>query len=70
MEWLLLVQALVSVLLIVLVMLQNQGAGLGSGFGGSSVSYHSRKGLEKYVFAATIGLIILFVGLAIISMVL
>lgn len=70
MDWLLLLQIVVSVALIALVMLQSQGTGLGSSFGGSGVSYHSRKGLERYVFAATIGLTVLFTGLAVMSIML
>lgn len=46
------------------------GTGLGSSFGGSGVSYHSRKGLERYVFVATVGLIVLFTGLAVMSIML
>lgn len=68
MNLLLLVQIIVSVLLIVSIMVQSQGTGLGKGWGGSGVSYHSRKGLEKYIFAGTIGLTILFVGLSIIGL--
>jgi len=70
MNLLLIVQIAISVTLVVLIMLQSQGTGLGRSFGGGGVSYHSRKGLEKYLFAATIGLVILFTGLSVISIML
>lgn len=63
----LVLQIVLGVLIVGLVLLQNQGTGLGSGFGGSNVSYHSKKGLEKYVFGLTIGLITLFVLLAVLN---
>lgn len=52
-------QLLISLGLIVLIALQSQGSGLGSSFGGST-SYHSKKGVEKIVFWATIALAALF----------
>lgn len=56
----LIVQAVLSVLIITSVLLQSQGGGLGSTFGGGSGSYHTRRGLEKVLFNATIVLIALF----------
>lgn len=56
----LIVQAVLSVLIITSVLLQSQGGGLGSTFGGGSDSYHTRRGLEKVLFNATIVLIALF----------
>ncbi len=67
MNLLLALQIVVSVLLIAAIMIQSQGTGLGRSWGGAGVSYHSKKGLEKYIYAATIGLVILFVGLSIIG---
>ncbi len=65
-------QIIVSVLLIVLVLLQERGAGLSAAFGGSGegTPYHTRRGLEKFVFGATIALSVLFAVLAILNLVL
>jgi len=56
----LIVQAVLSVLIIASVLLQTQGGGLGQSFGGGSGSYHTRRGLEKVLYNATIVLIALF----------
>lgn len=63
-------QIIVSVALIALILLQQRGSeGLGSAFGGDSGStaYRTRRGLEKGVFIATIILGILFLLLAVFS---
>jgi len=56
-NFLLLTQIILSVLITITILLQAQSGGLGAGFGGSSAStqsYHTRRGLEKVVFYATI----------------
>lgn len=64
-EVLLVVQIAISVTIITLVMMQSKGTGLGRSFG--STSYHSRRGLETMLFRLTIGLVVLFVGISIVS---
>lgn len=56
----LLAQIVVSLLLIGAVLLQAQGSGLGSTWAGGGESYHTRRGIEKVLFRATIVLIVLF----------
>ena len=46
-------QLVFSIGLISLILLQAKGSGLGTAFGGSG-PYHSKKGVEKVVFVATI----------------
>ncbi|BDQ04521.1 MAG: hypothetical protein KatS3mg084_0039 [Candidatus Dojkabacteria bacterium] len=53
------VQIIISVLLIFAVLMQQRGSGTGSLLGGSSVIsggeyYRARRGLEKFLFYATI----------------
>jgi len=49
------IQVILSVTVIALVLLQQSEAGLGTGFGGSGdVIKHTRRGLEKHLFYATI----------------
>ena len=53
-------QSVIAILIIVSVLLQSQGGGLGAAFGGGGDNYHTRRGLEKVLFNATIVLILLF----------
>lgn len=60
-----------SIALIVSVILQSKGAGLG-GLGGSDTGavFTARRGVEKTLFRITIGLSVIFFGLAIATVVL
>jgi protein translocase SecG subunit len=59
---LLITQALFSVSLVVLILLQ-PGEGGWTGFGqGGGENYHTRRGMEKVIYYATMGLLVLFVG--------
>lgn len=51
---------LVSLGLIVAIVIQAKGKGLGSLWGGKGEFYHSKRGVEKILFIATIVLAILF----------
>ena len=51
---------IIVVLLIGAILLQAQGSGLGSTWAGGGESFHTRRGVEKIVFRATIVLIFLF----------
>lgn len=59
---LIILQIMVSVILSGLILLQAKGMGLGNSaiFGGSGEFYSSRRGVEKFVFIATIVLTVLF----------
>lgn len=59
-------QIIVALGVIMIVLLGSRGTGVGSAFGGDSGSiYHTRRGIERTVFNLTIGIIVLFVVLAI-----
>ncbi len=62
------VQVVVSVLLLLSILLQSRGAGLGSAFGGDSAVYTTRRGPEKFLYWLTVILAVIFVGLAIASL--
>ncbi|MFA6254275.1 MAG: preprotein translocase subunit SecG [Candidatus Paceibacterota bacterium] len=58
------VQIILSVLLVGSILLQQSEGSLGSAFGGgqsSASTWHTKRGLEKQLFIATIVLAILFV---------
>ncbi|MDE2803426.1 MAG: preprotein translocase subunit SecG [Chloroflexota bacterium] len=57
---------LVSILLIGIILLQVRGEGSGA-FGQAQSTFRVRRGMELLLFRFTIGLIVLFVGLAILS---
>ena len=64
------VQIVLAVLLMLSILLQTRGAGLSGVFGGDSAMYTTRRGPEKFLYWLTIILAILFVGLAILSLIL
>ncbi|MEI6345809.1 MAG: preprotein translocase subunit SecG [bacterium] len=57
------IQIVLSVLLIAAILLQQTGSGIGGAFGESNnfgTSFHTRRGLEKFLFNGTIVIAILF----------
>ena len=62
-------QIVVSFCLIVVVLLQARGTGFAAGFSSDSSIFRTRRGLERTLFEFTIGLAIVFVLLAIVSVV-
>lgn len=43
-----------AIIIIILILLQQRGGGLGSVFGGESVVFQTRRGIEKTIFYLTI----------------
>lgn len=62
-------QIIVSVLLIVSILLQNRGSGLGSAFGSDFGGYYTKRGMEKFLFYASVVLGTVFVGLAVLMII-
>ncbi len=52
----------VSLLLGITILLQQRGGGMSSSFGSNMEVYHTKRGLEKGIFIASIVLSVLFVG--------
>ncbi|MBI4239468.1 preprotein translocase subunit SecG [Candidatus Uhrbacteria bacterium] len=59
-----LIQAIISILLIIAILLQSRGSGLSATFGGEGNVYRTKRGVEKMLFYATIGLVTLFLGIS------
>lgn len=57
-------------LLIFLVLIQQKGTGLGSTFGSEISFYHTRRGVEKLLFYATIGVAFLFLASSVLNLLL
>lgn len=65
------IQILIAIFLVVFVLLQQRGSALGASFGGDSGSFYgARRGIQKQLYWGTIILGILFVGLALLRLVL
>jgi protein translocase SecG subunit len=62
-------QLVISVILILSILLQSRGAGLSGTFGGDSAVYTTRRGPEKMLYWITLILSLIFVGLAIASLI-
>lgn len=61
MNFLIVTQLTISILLTGAVLLQNRGSGLSSAFGGSGEGFHTRRGIEKFLSTATAVLGVLFI---------
>lgn len=57
-------QIAVSVLLVTAILLQSRGTGLGASFGGEGNVYRTKRGVEKVLFRSTIAFAVIFLGLA------
>jgi preprotein translocase subunit SecG len=64
---LLIIQIVISVALITAVLFQVKGGGLGGIFGQADSVFRTKRGIEKYLFIATIVLVVIFVALSIVS---
>lgn len=58
-------QIIVSILLILSILLQSRGSGLSPAFGDDFGGYYTKRGMEKFLFYASIILSIFFIGLAV-----
>ncbi len=63
-------QIIVSILIITLILLQAQGTGLGNTWTGGGETYHTRKGVEKIVFYATVVGIAIFILISLANVIL
>lgn len=60
------IEILIAVTLIVVILMQVRGSGT-SLFGQADSSFRVRRGVERILFRSTIGLAVLFVAIAVIS---
>ena len=58
------IQIIISILLISSILLQNRGSGLSETFGGSGNVYQTKRGFDKFLFVATLIIVLLFLGTA------
>ena len=65
---LLIIQIVISVALVTAILFQVKGGGLGGIFGQADSVFRTKRGIEKWLFIATIVLVVIFVVLSIVSM--
>jgi preprotein translocase subunit SecG len=58
-----------GILLIAVILLQQKGSGLGAAFGGSGNVYSTKRGIDKVLYQATIGISIVFFGTALVVLI-
>lgn len=56
------IQVTSAVLLMISILMQRRGAGLSGTFGGEGGVYSTRRGIEKFLFGATIVFAVIFLG--------
>jgi len=59
---------IVAALLVASILLQQRGSGLGSAFGTDVNVYATKRGIEKFLFISTIILAVVFLGLALLTL--
>jgi preprotein translocase subunit SecG len=64
------IQVVLSVVLIVCILLQQTGASMGGALGGDnfSAAYHTRRGMERTLFFASIVVAVLLAGSALVAL--
>ena len=63
-------QIVVSVIIIALILIQERSAGLSSVFGGAGgTPYQTKRGLEKFIFWATVVFGLIFAALAVLNLI-
>jgi len=64
-------QGIIAILLIIFILTQQRGTALGSAFGGGEGGgfYSTRRGIQKKIFWATIICGALFIGLALLNLI-
>jgi protein translocase SecG subunit len=69
MDWLIIPQVILSLLLIGIVLIQPPSSSIGSSFGGSSANFHTKKGSERFIFSLTFILAICFVIISLLNLI-
>ncbi len=63
------IQIVLAIALIAAILFQSQGTGLGSAFGGEGNVFRTKRGVEKSLYYATIVLAVLFLGVALVNVI-
>ena len=63
------IEIVVAFLLVASILLQQRSTSLGGAFGGESAVYHTRRGIEKILFWLTVIFGLIFIGLALVNVI-
>lgn len=55
------IQLVTAIFLTIAILLQNRGTGLGAAFGGEGNVYRTKRGVESFLFKATVVLAVIFI---------
>lgn len=69
-KFLTIIQIVSAILLIAAILLQQRGVGLGAAFGGEGSLYRTKRGIEKWIFIATIAFSVIFFASALAGVIL
>lgn len=61
------IEVVLAIVLTALILLQHRGSGLGGAFGSDMATFHTRRGIEKFLYYGTIVLGVLFVLTALVN---
>jgi len=61
------IQIVISVILIAVVLVQSRGSGFGGAFGTQGAIFRTRRGIELYLFRATVVLAAIFIAVSLLS---
>ncbi len=64
---LLVINIVLSITIVFLVLIQGKGAGLGSAWGGGGEFYHTRRGIESFLFKILIALVAAFFVVSVVN---
>jgi protein translocase SecG subunit len=67
MNFLLIIQIIVSIILITLVMLQSKDSGLSNPFGATQTGYQTKTGPEKLIYLLTVISILVFIIVSVLN---
>lgn len=62
------IQIALGILLILVIIIQQKGSGLGTSFGGDMSFYRTKRGAEKLLFYATIGISLAFIVFSLVGL--
>lgn len=62
------IQIILGILLILVIIIQQKGSGLGASFGGNMSFYRTKRGAEKLLFYATIGIAVAFIVFSLVGL--
>ena len=61
------VQIVLAAILVLVVVMQSRGAGFGGAFGTQSAVFRTRRGVERYLFRATVVLAAVFIAVSLLT---